>query len=65
MKYQKVIKKYTKIRGMPEGYAKTAIRMYQGLNQNDRNLMLQEFQDYIDDVSDGTIIPTPVPIPKS
>lgn len=64
MKYQKIIKKYSKIRGMTDGYAKTAIRYYKSLEQTDKNLMLEEFEDYIEGVQSGRIVAEPVPTPK-
>ena len=63
MKAIKIIKKYYKIRMSP-WITDTAITFYLGLDTLNRTRMMKEYQDYIDGVKNGTIIPTQPTLPK-
>ena len=62
-KYVKTIRKWAHLRHPDPKFEKTAIRLYETSDKRDQELMLQEFQDYIDGVKNGTIIPSTPKIP--
>ena len=57
----KIIRKWSKLRHWDyKNVEKSALNLYNSLDDHDKPLMLQEFQNYIDGVKSGKIIPEPV-----
>lgn len=64
MKAIKIIKKYYKIRMNEPELIRCAIIFYKGLNTHEKAQMMKEYQDYIDGVESGIIIPTVPSLPE-
>lgn len=59
----KLIRKWAKLRHSDKKFADVAIRLYETSDERDREMMVEEFQDYVDAVKDGIIQPTSPKIP--
>jgi hypothetical protein len=64
MKAIKIIKKYYKIRMNEPELIRCAISFYKQLDHNDKAKMLNEYQEYIRGVEEGSIIPTAPSLPE-
>lgn len=64
MSYSKIIKKWSRLRYPDKKFEKTAFDLYKSLTNIDKARMLKEFEDYIDAVDRGDIIPSPPELPK-